>query len=360
VGKIDMVITKSVTRFARNTLTTLEAVRELKSLGVDVFFEKENIHSISGDGELMLTILASYAQEESRSVSENCKWRIRKLFREGRATFFRMFGYFLKDGKLQVVPEEAVVVRQIFADFLAGMGKIAIAKKLNAQGVPTKCGGTWWDTAVYRILRNEKYSGDMVLQKTYSQDAISKRKCINRGELPQYRIMGSHQAIVSRATFAQVQRELARRAAQCAPASDTPTIYPFSHKILCEQCGRHYRRKHTAAGSKYEKVVWICHTFNTLGKAACSSQQIPECILYAKTAEILALPTFDERVFQAKVAEIRIPSPSKLVFVFHDGQRVEVTWQNPSRRESWTEAMKQAARERQNKILAERSSKHES
>jgi DNA invertase Pin-like site-specific DNA recombinase len=358
-GKIDTVITKSVTRFARNTLTTLEAVRELKNLGVDVFFEKENIHSMSGDGELMLTILASYAQEESRSVSENCKWRIRKMFKEGHATFFRIFGYRFKDGNLRVVPEEAEIVRQIFADFLAGMGKIAIAKKLNAQGIATMLGGPWWENTIYNILRNEKYIGDMILQKTYYQDPITKKKRINRGELPQYHVKDSHEPIISRETFGRVQQELTARAAQYVQPNNTPVTCPFSNKIVCEKCGRHYHRKHTAAGTKYEKIVWICHTFNTLGKSACNSQQIPEYILYAKIAEIFGIQSFDEDRFNAEIAEIRIPSHNKLVLVFSDGRRAETDWQSPSRRESWTAEMKQTARERQNRIWEERRAKHE-
>ena len=154
-GKIDMVITKSISRFARNTLMTLETVRELKVLGVDVFFEKEKVHSLSSDGEFMLSILASYAQEESLSVSENCKWRIRKMFQQGRPSTGTMLGYRLKDGKLQIVPEEAEVVRQIFADYLGGMGVLAICKKLNAAGIPTKGGGPWMESTVHKILHKD-------------------------------------------------------------------------------------------------------------------------------------------------------------------------------------------------------------
>jgi len=143
-GRIDFIITKSISRFARNTVDLLETVRELKSLGVGVFFEEQNINSLSGDGELMLTILAAYAQEESRSVSENCKWRIRKDFNEGKpAGYMHVYGYDYKAGKLTIVPEEAEVVRMIFADYLSGMGRNAIMKKLIALGIPTKCGGRW-------------------------------------------------------------------------------------------------------------------------------------------------------------------------------------------------------------------------
>ena len=154
--KIDMVITKSITRFARNTVTLLKAVRELKLLEIDVYFEKENIHSLSADGEFMLTILASYAQEESRSVSENLKWRIRKMFAQGRPNTGNMLGYRLIDGKLHVIPEEAEIVKTIFSDYLSGMGIYSIIKKLNTAGILTKNGSLWCEAALQKILRNEK------------------------------------------------------------------------------------------------------------------------------------------------------------------------------------------------------------
>ena len=362
-GKIDLIITKSITRFARNTLTTLETVRELKNLGIDVFFEKEKIHSLSNDGELMLSILASYAQEESRSVSENCKWRIRKMFQAGRPNTGNMLGYRLKDGKLQIVPEEAEIVKQIFADYLSGMGKLAIAKKLNSQGIATKFGGPWLENVIHKILRNEKYTGDMVLQKTFQQDHISKKKRFNQGELPKYYVKNSHEPIIPHEIFEQVQQTIANRAAKYHPAKVVPIEYPFTGQIFCENCGQNYRRKHANAGNKYEKIVWICSTFNTLGKAACSSQQIPENILIKKAAEALGLSEFNEAIFHDQISRIKVPGHNRLVFIFRDGHETKVTWQNPSRRESWTEEMKQTARERevqrQQKIIEERGQSYE-
>lgn len=165
-GKIDMVITKSVTRLARNTLTVLNTARELKSLGIDIYFEKENIHTISSDGELMLTLLATFAQEESLSASENVKWRIRKKFEQGYSTYIDMYGYRFRDNILQIVPEEAQVVRQVFEDYLSGIGKSSIARKLNRQKIPTKSGSLWRGTTIHDMLTNEKYTGSLLLQKT--------------------------------------------------------------------------------------------------------------------------------------------------------------------------------------------------
>ena len=155
-GKVDMIITKSISRFARNTVVLLETIRELKSLSVDVYFEEQNLHSSSADGELMLTILASYAQEESRSVSENCKWRIRNEFKKGNPTCgILMYGYDYHDGNLIINPQEANVVRMIYTDYLSGMGKNAIMRKLESLGIPTKNGGRWATNTVVSILTCE-------------------------------------------------------------------------------------------------------------------------------------------------------------------------------------------------------------
>jgi DNA invertase Pin-like site-specific DNA recombinase len=166
-GKIDVVLTKSISRFARNTVTMLKTVRELKSLNIDVWFERENIKSLSGDGELLLSILSSFAQEESRSTSENVKWRIRNNFKKGKPSSTVIMGYKLVNGTFIIVPDEAEIVKMIFADFLGGMGKIAIVKKLTELGIPTKRGGDWGENAIGKILRNEKYAGDMLLQIRY-------------------------------------------------------------------------------------------------------------------------------------------------------------------------------------------------
>jgi DNA invertase Pin-like site-specific DNA recombinase len=352
--KIEMVITKSITRFARNTITTLSAVRELKELGIDVFFENQNLHSLSGDGEFILSVLAAYAQEESRSVSENIKWRIRRMFREGRPNYIKMLGYRQMDGKLYIVEEEAEIVRKIFAYFLGGMGKNAIARRLNEEGIPTFHGGRWHENTLDKILRNEKYSGCMLLQKYYRENHISKKRVANHGELPMYRIEQSHEAIIPQAEFDAVQAEIARRATLYAASTTEKTITAFTSKIVCERCGHNFRLRHTAFGTKYDKLAWVCSTFDKHGKSACDAQRIPDDILRAKSAEILGLSVFDEAIFKAQIAEIRVPEHGKLVFVFRDGLRVEAQWQNPSRRHSWTPEMKQVARERQQRRIAER------
>ena len=325
-GKIDGIITKSIARFARNTVTLLETVRELKLLGIDVYFEEQRIHSLSGDGELMLSILAAYAQEESRGVSENCRWRIRKDFREGKTTPCRVYGYRLECGIFTIIPEEAAVVQQIFSDYLAGAGVEALSKMYGFSA-----------TAVRQMLRNEKYIGHLLLQKSFVEDHISKRKIKNTGQLPQFLVEDNHEAIIDREIFEAVQAEIVRRVAKYQPAPKAPATYPFTGIIKCGICGASFRRKHAAAGTKYEKIVWICYTFNTRGKEACPSRQIPENILAAKTEEAGGLDG---------LKQIIAVGPGALSFLYNDGRQVNLSWQHPSRRESWSPDMRQAAREK--------------
>lgn len=355
-GKIDLIITKSLTRFARNTVTLLSTVRDLKALGIDVYFEKENIHSLSMDGELMLTLLASFAQEESRSASENQKWRIRKKFEQGLTVTGYMFGYRQKNGVLVVVPEEAEVVRQIFTDFLSGMGRTAIAKKLTRLEVPTRSGYLWSKTTVDGILQNEAYAGNLLLQKTYKLDHISKKRMPNRGELPKYYIENSHEAIISKTVFDAVQEEIKRRAKKCSAVCTHPGEYLFTSLIRCTLCGKHYVRKLAPSSKKgHKKTVWICITYTDHGKEFCPSQKIPEDILKRTTAEVLGLPIdFDRETLLQHIKEIQVPGHHRLVYVLTDGTIKEATWQHKSRRESWTLDMKQRAREKAIKLAEER------
>ena len=344
-GKLDMILTKSISRFARNTVTLLETVRELKTLGVDVFFEEQNLHSASADGELMLTILASYAQEESRSVSENCKWRIRNEFRKGNLTGgILMYGYDYCDGKLIINPHEAEVVKMIYADYLSGMGKNAIMRKLEKLNIPTKKGSRWAVNTIVSILTNEKLIGDMCLQKYYVTDHLTKRKIRNNGQLPQYYVEGSHEGIIDRETFEAVRVEMARRSQQYKHPVTKPGGSEFTSLITCGRCGAHFRRKINAAGTKYAKPTWTCMTYSYRGKDQCPAKRIPEDILKQKCAEAMGLPAYDAERFRDTVSSITVPDDGILLFSFRDGTERTLYWENRSRRESWTDEMKAAAR----------------
>ena len=345
-GKIDLILTKAFTRFARNTVVLLSTLRELKALGIDVYFEKDNIHSLSETGEFLITLLAAYAQAESYSASENQKWRIKKAFEEGRTTLGKMLGYRLRDGVLTVVPEEAETVRQIFEDYLSGMGENAIAKKLIRMGIaPMRSERLWNRTSIRRILTNEKYCGNMLLQKTYTENYISKKTIENRGERTQYLVENSHEAIIPKAMFdaAQAERQK-RRKKMNTDGRQWSRRYPFSGMIECGECGMHYRRRTVMSGTPYEQSVWICRTFDAYGKEFCHSKQIPEDILIAKTAEVLGSDDMENAV-SAMLSAIRVAGVGHLVYVFRDGSRQDVFWEHRSRRDSWTEEKRQKARE---------------
>lgn len=204
-GKIDLIVTKSVSRFARNTVDSLTTIRQLKEAGVEVYFEKENIWTFDGKGELLLTIMSSLAQEESRSISENCTWGQRKRFADGKITvpFQRFLGYDRgPDGNLVVNPEQAVIVKSIYSMFLQGMSYHGIAKKLTADVIPTPGGKEKWSiSTVKSILSNEKYKGDALLQKSYTVDFLTKKTKVNEGEIPQYYVEDNHEAIIDPEVF---------------------------------------------------------------------------------------------------------------------------------------------------------------
>ena len=330
-GKVDMVITKSISRFARNTVTLLETVRELKNMGVDVFFEEQNIHSLSADGELMLTILASYAQEESLSASENQKWRVKQKFSNGQPWRTYMLGYRYDGEQLVIVPEEAEIVRSIFADYLDGKGVVAIMKRLNEEGILTQQGFTWHQSAVQRVLRNYTYTGNLLLQTKFRENHLTKRTVVNRGELPQYHIQNSHEPIIDMDTYKAAQIEMAHRADQFGKPQTTAT-YPFTGLITCAGCAKHYRRKMKKTGP-----VWICSTYNTLGKAACQSKAIPESVL---------IDIVDEIGGVGNLTAIQAANNNTLVLTLTSGQQIVKQWLDRSRRESWTPEMREAARQR--------------
>ncbi len=338
-GKVDMVLTKSISRFARNTVDLLETVRMLKYIGVDVYFEEQNIHSKSADGELMLTILASYAQAESLSASENQKWRIRHNFQNGMPWTGTMLGYRYNKGKYEVVPAEAETVKLIFKSYLSGMGYLAIMKMLNEKGIHTRFGNAWSKNSVVRVLSNYAYTGNLLLQQTYRENHLTKRTLQNNGELPKYHILDSHEPIISLADFDAVQDEMKRRAEKHNRPGRKKNTYPFTGKIACGICGKHYRRKVTKSG-----VKWICPTYNDFGKAACPSKQIPEDTLILMTMETLG--SLD--VLNNKITVIRAENDNTLVFCFKDSKTTVKRWTDRSRALSWTDEMKEAARRKRN------------
>lgn len=335
-GMVDLVITKSISRFARNTVTLLQTVRELKNLGVDVYFEEQNIHSLSSDGELFLTILASYAQEESRSASENQKWRVRDKFRNGIPWSGTILGYRYGTDGYVIEPMEAETVRLIFESYLQGMGLVSIAKLLNAQSRTSRYGRPWGKSSIMRVLRNSTYTGNLLLQKTYSENHLTKCTRQNNGELPKYYIEDAHEAIIPLQQFNAVQEEIQRRAKKHYTPNTTKKQYPFTGKLVCAGCGKHYRRKVTATGP-----TWICPTYNTQGKAACPSKRIPESTLILMAEEVVG----SVDAFSGEITEVRVENGNRLVFLHTNGKESVKRWHDRSRAESWTAEMREVARQ---------------
>lgn len=341
-GMIDMVITKSLSRFSRNTLDTLNILRQLKERGVDVFFERENIHSISGDGELMLTILSSYAQEESRSASENVKWRLRKKYEQGEITgWCQLYGYTINHGIVEIDNLKSVIIRRIFSEYLAGESATVIAKRLRKEGMPCEQGGQWKQFTVSEILRNEKYTGCQLLQKTFTKDHLTKRVQKNQGELPMYLVEGAHPAIIDKETYRRAMALMESKKGTANRPQVKMEHQPFRRKIICARCGRHFIRKDTNGTPGY-----VCSTYSAEGKDFCPSKKIPEDTLVKLSAEALGLPAFDGTVFEQQIDYIIAAYPRKLTFIYRDGHTAEYIWEERSRSESWTDDMKKVAGEK--------------
>lgn len=275
-GKIDLIVTKSVSRFARNTVDSLTTVRKLKEQGVEVFFEKENIYTLDSKGELLVTIMSSLAQEESRSISENVTWGKRKQFADGKVSLpYKNFLGYEKgpDGLPQIVPEEAEIVRRIYSLFILGYTSCAIAKQLTSDGIPTPSGREKWSpTTVESILSNEKYKGDALLQKTYTADFLTKKMTVNDGKVPQYYVENSHPAIIRPWEFAIVQAEAKRR--RSLPRRYSGQSVLATH-IICGDCGDYYGSKIWHSTSKYRRTIWQCNS-KFSGDQKCQTPHLDE------------------------------------------------------------------------------------
>lgn len=259
-GDIDLIVTKSVSRFARNTVDSLMTVRQLKDKGVEVYFEKENIYTMDSKGELLITIMSSLAQEESRSISENVTWGQRKRFADGKVSmpYRRFLGYEKgENGQPRIVEKEAVIIRKIYRLFLEGKNPYSIAKDLTGQEILTPGGKhNWSSSTVKSILMNEKYKGDALLQKTYTVDFLTKKKKVNEGEIPKYYVENSHPGIITSAVFDMVQYELEKRKKVKGYKTSRSC---FSGKIVCGECGSFYGRKVWHSNSKHRQVIWQCN-----------------------------------------------------------------------------------------------------
>ena len=276
-GKIDLIITKSVSRFARNTVDSLTTIRKLKEHNVECYFEKENIWTFDSKGELLLTIMSSLAQEESRSISENVTWGHRKRFADGKVSFAysRVLGLEKgPDGNIVVNHEQAKIVKWIFKRFIEGMTPHSIAVELTDRRIKSPGGKDKWNPAtVRRMLSNEKYKGDALLQKEFTVDYLEKKTKKNEGEVPQYYVEGNHEAIIDPSVFDLVQAELAKRSKKSETRYSGVSI--FSNKIKCAECGGWYGAKVWHSNDKYRQVIYRCnHKFD--GDKKCETPHVTE------------------------------------------------------------------------------------
>ena len=284
-GRIDLIVTKSVSRFARNTVDSLTTIRKLKDAGCECYFEKENIWTFDSKGELLITIMSSLAQEESRSISENVTWGQRKRFADGKVSMpYKHFLGYEKgpDGLPQIVPEQAETVRYIYDLFMGGKTITAIAKQLTAERIPTPGGkDTWGSRTVESILTNEKYKGDARLQKRFTVDFLQKKMKVNEGEVPQYYVENSHEAIIHPLLFDRVQEELARRKALGRSYSGKSI---FSSRLICGDCGHYLGSKVWNSTNKYRRVIWQCN-YKFKGECKCGTPHLTEDTIKVKFLE---------------------------------------------------------------------------
>lgn len=340
-GKIDMIITKSVTRFARNLIAMLEIIRDLRRIGVDVYFEEQDIHSIEQSGEYMLTLWGMVAELEAKNTSENMKWRIQHEFQNGNAWGLApCLGYRVVDKSYVIYEPEAKIVRLIFEMYLNGMGDQKIANCLNATTLKPFNKKKWARSTISYILTNINYTGNIILQKTYREDPITKHRKVNRGEKTKYYCENSHEPIVSMQTFEMARLEREKRRIKKGIPKIRYKKHPMVGIVVCPQCGKNYRHKY-----KNDKELWLCSTFLTEGKSKCSSKQIPHDTLMNCIRKCIKKKVSVEKV-KDYISKIEIFNDNKIRIHLIKGGIKDMRWNYESRSLSWTDEMKEKAREK--------------
>lgn len=344
-GKIDIILCKSISRFARNTVDLLETVRHLKNHSIEVQFEKENIHSMSGDGELMLTILASFAQEESRSISENVKWGIHKRMENGIPNgHFRVYGYEWVCDELVIVPKEAEVVKRIFQNFFDGKSRLETEREFAAEGITTRGGYPWMDSNIRQVLTNITYTGNLLLQKEYTDDPLTKHRKKNRGELTQYYVENTHEPIIDMETFQYVQNEMARRKELGALSNKSLNTCCFTGKIKCSYCGQSYM--HNRRTDRGFMEFWNCGSMKKKGGKCPVGGSINHQNLQRVCADVLGLQEFEEHTFLEQVDCIYVPKRETLEFHLKDGRVITKDCKNTGHKDCWTAEYRAAVSEK--------------
>ena len=311
-GEIDYIITKSISRFARNTVDTLQTVRDLQSHGVQVFFEKEGIDTADALSEMVLTIMASFAQEESRSISENVKWGIRKRFEAGKEVKVPLYGFYHSDDELFLIQEEeAAVVREIFERFVHGEAPLDILNDMTARGIKPPAGKCWKRLQIDRMIKNEKYAGDVVLQKTYIENHLTHRQIRNHGDLPKFHVENAHAAIVDRHLFDQAQKIMAMR-----NVSVGNNTYPYGEMLRCPHCGKPLvhgsLNNFYYDGEKIQNGGWGCYGEGGCGDYLVIQNVLDEAMIkayeekYGEKKETVEFYWLDDTVEKIQLNENRV------------------------------------------------------
>lgn len=314
-GKVDIILTKSISRFARNTVDLLQTIRHLKSIGVEVRFEKENLSTFGAEGEFWITVLASFAEAEVQSIRRNVKWGIRKKFKQGLMHGgSQIYGYRLQDGNYVVVPEEAEVVKYIFANYLAGISAEKTARQLTDMGIKAFRGGAFDEATIRGMLSNITYTGNLLLQKKFYTDDIEHKKVINRGELPKYYVENNHEPIIDMDTFEKVQSQISARRQELYFRDSAIPVYPFTRKIVCGKCGKHYIR--------CGKDGWVCSSKKY--HKACDGINMNEAML--------------ERIVGSLPFTQIVVSGDELEIALDDGTTIKKKYVSTARQDYWADS----------------------
>jgi DNA invertase Pin-like site-specific DNA recombinase len=341
-GLVDIILTKSISRFARNTVDLLKTVRSLRERSISVRFERENIDSLSPDGELMLSILASYAQEESLSISENVKWGIRKRFSQGHFLAYTIYGYRWIDNHFEIIEKEAETIRFMYHSFADGMMLTEISDALAKQGIYNRKGKPFGKTSILRILDQEKYRGFSILQRTYVDDHITHQKKMNRGELPRFEVQGTHPVIIDEQLHEKVEAERERRRQAGAVRWRRATC--FTGKIVCGYCGSTFTYtpySRTGELTQFQQGHYQCSHKRKHGSKSCPSKSLPVYTLRQVCTSLLgplagASPEdpFEEAWIDGYVEHI-VAFVGTLEFHLNSSEVLTIPWKNTAKRDAW-------------------------
>jgi DNA invertase Pin-like site-specific DNA recombinase len=341
-GMVDIILTKSISRFARNTVDLLKTVRHLRERNISVRFERENLDSLSPDGELMLSILASYAQEESLSISENVKWGIRKRFSQGRFLAYTIYGYQWVEDHFEIIEREAEAIRFMYRSFADGMMLTEISDALAKQGSYNRKGKPFGKTSILRILDQEKYRGFSILQRTYVDDHITHQKKMNRGELPRFEVQGTHPVIINEELHEQVEAERERR--RQAGAARWRRATCFTGKIVCGYCGSTFTYtpySRTGELTQFQQGHYQCSHKRKHGSKSCPSKSLPVytlrqvcCSVIGPLAGASSEGPFEEAWIVGLVDHI-VAFCDTLEFHLKTDEVLATPWKNTAKKDIW-------------------------